>query len=159
MCETLKYTVEDGIGVVTLSRPDRLNAINPSMAGEIEVLTPRLRADHTLRAVIVTGEGRAFCAGADIAALQALEGAAGPYRFLESIQFAFNALEALPVPTIAAINGIAFGGGCGLAIACDFRIMGEPAKIGVPGSSSACCRAPAAPSDWRACCRRRSRNR
>ena len=132
MFETLHYTAADGVGVLTLNRPARLNAVNTPMANEIEALARRLRDDRSVRAVIVCGEGRVFCAGADIAALDTLAGADGPYRFLEAMQTAFNAIEALPIPTIAAVHGLAFGGGCELALACDFRLLSSEARLGVP---------------------------
>ncbi|MCC6709756.1 MAG: enoyl-CoA hydratase/isomerase family protein [Gammaproteobacteria bacterium] len=132
MFESLQYQADAGVGVLTLNRPERLNAVNGAMASEIETLARQLRDDATLRALIVTGAGRVFCAGADIAALDTLKSADAAYRFLESLQVAFNAIEALPMPTIAAVHGLAFGGGCELALACDFRILGEEARLGVP---------------------------
>jgi len=132
MFETLRYVAEGGIGVLTLNRPDRLNAVNAAMAAELEALARRLRDERTLRALIVCGAGRVFCAGADIATLDTLHGADAPYRFLESLQVAFNAIEALPMPTIAAVHGLAFGGGCELALACDFRLLSIEARLGVP---------------------------
>ena len=132
MFETLQYAAADGIGVLTLNRPARLNAVNTAMANEIEALARQLRDDRRLRALIVCGAGRVFCAGADIAALDTLAGADGPYRFLEALQVAFNAIEALPMPSIAAVHGLAFGGGCELALACDFRLLSAEARLGVP---------------------------
>lgn len=132
MSETLSYVADDGIGTITLNRAERLNAINLSMARELRALADELHDDETLRAIVITGSGRAFCAGADIEGLKALSGPADHYRFLETIQLALNAIEALPVPTIAALNGVAFGGGCELALSCDFRIMNTSARIGVP---------------------------
>lgn len=132
MFETLQYAAEGGIGVLTLNRPERLNAVNAAMANEIETLARQLRDERSLRALIVCGSGRVFCAGADIAALDTLTGADGPYRFLEALQVAFNAIEALPMPTIAAVHGLAFGAGCELALACDFRLLSVEARLGVP---------------------------
>lgn len=132
MFETLQFVAERGIGVLTLNRPERLNAVNTVMANELQALARQLRDEHTLRALIVTGAGRVFCAGADIAALETLQGADAPYRFLEGLQLAFNAIEALPMPTIAAVHGLAFGGGCELALACDFRLLSSEARLGVP---------------------------
>ena len=132
MFETLQYAAEGGIGVLTLNRPERLNAVNAAMANEIETLARQLRDGRTLHALIVCGSGRVFCAGADIAALDTLTGADGPYRFLAALQVAFNVIEALPMPTIAAVHGLAFGAGCELALACDFRLLSVEARLGVP---------------------------
>lgn len=132
MFETLQFVAEDGIGVLTLNRPARLNAVNAAMANEIETLARQLRDERSLRVLIVCGSGRVFCAGADIAALDTLTGADSAYRFLETLQVAFNAIEALPMPTIAAVHGLAFGGGCELALACDFRLLSPDARLGVP---------------------------
>ena len=132
MFETLTCDTRDGIALVTLDRPGRLNAINLAMARELRALCTALDADDDLRAVVITGAGRAFCAGADIEVLGSLAGPADHLRFLETIQHAMNAIEGLRVPTIAAMNGIAFGGGCELAIACDFRLMSADARLGVP---------------------------
>ena len=132
MFETLQFAAEDGIGVLTLNRPARLNAVNTAMANELEALARQLRDDRSLRVVIVCGSGRVFCAGADISALDGLVGADGAWRFLEGLQSALNAIEALPMPTIAAVHGLAFGGGCEIALACDFRLLEDDAQLGVP---------------------------
>ena len=132
MPETLSYTVADAVGWVRLDRAKRLNAINSQMTRELRGVVDAIRADESVRAVVFTGTGRAFSAGADIAELQALSGQMAFLRFLEEIQDVFNQIESLGRPTIAAVNGLAFGGGCELAISCDLRLMAESAKLGVP---------------------------
>ncbi|HUY27775.1 MAG TPA: enoyl-CoA hydratase/isomerase family protein [Candidatus Binataceae bacterium] len=132
MYETIDYSTEAGIAVVRLNRPGKLNAISPQMAGELKDLAATVRKDPKVRVLIFTGNGRAFSAGADIAKLAAMRSPAEFMDFIEEIQTTYNAIEDLPIPTIAAINGLAFGGGCELALACDFRIMAEDASIGVP---------------------------
>ena len=131
MYETIDYTIEDGIGVVRLNRPDKLNAINPQMVGELRALADSLRGAD-LGALIFTGNGRAFSAGADISKLVEIGRADEFMKFIERIQTAYNEIEDLPFPTIAAIDGLAYGGGCELALACDLRIMARDASLGVP---------------------------
>jgi enoyl-CoA hydratase len=116
--------------ILTLNRPDALNALSPAI---LEALAIRIAevADSNARALIVTGAGRAFAAGADIAAMRQmtpLEG--GEFSALGHATFA--ALEELPIPTIAAVNGFALGGGCELALACDWIWAAEKARIGQP---------------------------
>jgi enoyl-CoA hydratase len=116
--------------ILTLNRPDALNALSPAI---LEALASRIAevADSNARALIVTGAGRAFAAGADIAAMRQmtpLEG--GEFSALGHATFA--ALEELPIPTIAAVNGFALGGGCELALACDWIWAAEKARIGQP---------------------------
>ncbi|MBI5617396.1 MAG: enoyl-CoA hydratase/isomerase family protein [Gammaproteobacteria bacterium] len=130
--ETIHYEVANGVGLLRLARPERLNALNLTLVAELASVAAAASRDPALRALIITGTGRAFCAGADINVLDTLQGPADSFRFIENLQTVFNAVEDIPVPTIAAINGVAFGGGCELALCCDFRLMAEPAKIGVP---------------------------
>lgn len=132
MYQTFEYSVQDGIGLVRLNRPNKLNAIDAVMARELGELVAAVRADHGVRVLVFTGNGRAFCAGADIANLNSFSNGGEFMSFIESLQVTLNALEDLDRPVIAAINGLAFGGGCELALACDFRIMAEEASIGVP---------------------------
>jgi enoyl-CoA hydratase len=132
MYETLRFDVEDSVGWVRLARPQRLNAISPQMVSELGAVVAAVRADASIRVVVFTGTGRAFSAGADIAELVGLSSATRFVRFLESIQGVYDEIEALDRPTIAAVNGLAYGGGCELAIACDLRLMAESAKLGVP---------------------------
>jgi len=132
MYETLEYSCHDRIATVKLNRPKKLNAISPAMVRELRTVADAVRADQGVRVVIFHGEGRTFSAGADIAELVRMAGPPEFMRFLEDIQTTYNMIEDLDVPTIAALNGLAYGGGCELALACDFRIMAEDATIGVP---------------------------
>jgi enoyl-CoA hydratase/carnithine racemase len=132
MYQTLEYSREKAIALVRLNRPEKLNAINREMVAEIGDVVRRVHADEGLRALVFTGNGRAFSAGADISHLVELAGPPDFLSFIEEIQTTFNALEDLNRPTIAAVNGIAFGGGCELVLACDFRILAAAAALGVP---------------------------
>jgi enoyl-CoA hydratase len=132
MYETIEFETAGGVATLRLHRPDRLNAINLQMIEEVGEVVGTVEADPGLRAMILTGSGRAFCAGADISVLDQLDGPGAGFRFIETVQRAGNALEDLRVPTIAAINGVAFGGGCELSLCCDLRIMAADAAIGVP---------------------------
>ncbi|MBI2962324.1 MAG: enoyl-CoA hydratase/isomerase family protein [Deltaproteobacteria bacterium] len=132
MYETLRFTVEENVGWVRLAREARLNAINPKMVDELRAVVAAVRADESVRALVFIGAGRAFSAGADIAELKAMSTGTAFLRFLERIQGVYDEIEALDRPTIAALNGLAYGGGCELAIACDLRLMAESAKLGVP---------------------------
>jgi enoyl-CoA hydratase len=132
MYQTLQYECADGIATVRFNRPGKLNAINPEMIEDLRQLVTDVRADPGARVLIFTGNGRAFCAGADIAALTKIGGPADFMTFIEGVQLAFNAIEDLDRPTIAAINGIAYGGGCEISLCCDFRVIAEDTSIGVP---------------------------
>jgi enoyl-CoA hydratase len=121
-----------GIAVVTLSRPDRLNAIGMATLAALDRVLVDLERDDAVRAFVVTGEGRAFCAGADIDELAGLEGAAGFARFLRAFTDVLDRLEQHPTPSIAAIDGVALGGGLELALACDLRVASDTARLGVP---------------------------
>ncbi|MGH2616632.1 MAG: enoyl-CoA hydratase-related protein, partial [Thermomicrobiales bacterium] len=124
--------VADSIAVITMNRPEALNAFNSE---QIDLLGTAIRAiatDRTVRAVILTGAGdRAFAAGADIKEMAGLSPADG-LAFGRKGQALASALELLPQPVIAAVNGYAFGGGCELAIACDIRLASENARFAQP---------------------------
>lgn len=119
-------------GVVRLDRPRRLNAIDRAMVRELDRAVQALGEDPSVAAVVFTGEGRAFSAGADIAEISQMDGPQEFLAFSREIQAAFDRIDDLPKPTIAAINGVAFGGGCELALACDLRVMADDASLGLP---------------------------
>lgn len=128
----LRTDVTDGVATVAIDRPDKANALNLTVFRELNALVSSALSDDEVRAVVVTGAGgRAFSAGADIAELDGLEGAAA-YEFSATGQFVFEGLESLPKPVVAAINGVAFGGGLELALACDIRICGSSARFAAP---------------------------
>ncbi|MDF1522198.1 MAG: enoyl-CoA hydratase-related protein [Trueperaceae bacterium] len=130
--EYLGITVDDGVAVVTIDRPDALNALNGELMFELATALDLLEGDLSVRALVITGAGRAFVAGADVANLAQLD---DPFAGREASltgQDLMNSLAALPFPTIAAINGFALGGGLELALACDLRVAATGAKLGLP---------------------------
>ncbi len=133
MDEPILVTRDGAVATITLNRPAVLNALNRELLERLAEALGTIDHDRTIRALIVTGSGeRAFAAGADIAELNALEGAVAGADLARRGQHVTQAIEALRVPVIAAVNGFALGGGCELAMACDMRIAGENAKFGQP---------------------------
>lgn len=127
----LRPSIDGPIVTLTISRPQALNALNSSFFNELDHFIDQLSGDATIRALIITGEGKAFVAGADIAEMVNMSPDEGR-AFSARGQAVFNRLGALPFPVIAAINGFALGGGMELAMACDFRIASSGAKFGQP---------------------------
>lgn len=127
----LELSRRDEFAVVTLNRPEALNALNDAMIGAIDAAIGDVAASDA-RALLFTGAGdRAFCAGADIKGLLG-RSAIEAKRFAERGQRVFARLDTLPMPSVAVINGYAFGGGLELALACTFRIATPNAKVGLP---------------------------
>jgi enoyl-CoA hydratase/carnithine racemase len=121
--------------VVTLNRPERMNALSRALVAEFGAAGRALAQQSDLRLVIVTGAGdKAFCAGADLKERSTLSQEA-VRALLEAYETELGWLETLPVPTLAAINGVALGGGLELALLCDFRIAAENALLGLPETS------------------------
>lgn len=122
----------DHVAILTLNRPDKLNALNAEVLSTLELILADLKADESVRAVVITGSGpKAFAAGADIAELHEQSAYSGKL-FAERGQRVFNAIERFGKPVIAAVNGFALGGGCELAMACHLRFASANAKFGQP---------------------------
>lgn len=131
MYKNIKYEVRDSIGTITINRPEAMNALNYETLEELENAFIEIAEDPAVRSIIVTGEGKAFVAGADIAAMSIMTALEGREMMKKGHKL-MNSMEALEKPIIAAVNGFALGGGCELAMACDFRIASERAKFGQP---------------------------
>lgn len=119
------------VALLTLDRPEALNALDRATLEALGTRVRELEGDTSVRSLVVTGEGRAFAAGADIAEMRGLTPTQAE-DFSRLGHETFAALEALPVPTIAAVNGYALGGGCELACACDWIYASEKARFGQP---------------------------
>ena len=128
---TIRYEKQDNIGIITINRPEALNALNTAVFNELEPLVGEIERDATLAALIITGEGRSFVAGADIGEQCPMDLEAGR-KWARRGSSVFRRIEKLEIPTIAAVNGFALGGGCELALACDIILASEKAKFGQP---------------------------
>jgi enoyl-CoA hydratase len=130
--ENLKIEKRDGIAVLTINRPDKLNALNQRTMQELDAAFSSFESDEGIRGVIVTGAGeKAFVAGADIGELAAQTPTEGREFSLYG-QRVLDRIERLGKPVVAALNGYALGGGCELAMACHVRIAAEGARLGTP---------------------------
>ncbi|MDP6475389.1 MAG: enoyl-CoA hydratase/isomerase family protein [Alphaproteobacteria bacterium] len=124
--------VDGAIGVITINRPDKLNALDLATIEAMQVALSDMEADGAVRVIIFTGAGKAFVAGGDIADLNSRRGLAHYNEFAAPIHDLFRRIETCDKPTIGAVNGWALGGGCELMLALDIRIVSEAARIGVP---------------------------
>jgi 2-(1,2-epoxy-1,2-dihydrophenyl)acetyl-CoA isomerase len=135
MYENILYEVSEAIATITLNRPEKRNAYTPEMGDEVCDAFAKLRADDTVRAAILTGAGKGFCAGVDLDRLKALQAGASAGKGPSLGEDAFvtelpQQLLAFPKPVIAAINGAAIGVGATMVLPCDIRIAAAGAKIG-----------------------------
>lgn len=131
MYKNIKYEVKGNLGYLTINRPKALNALNTEVLSELADALKEIEADDAVKAVIVTGEGKAFVAGADIAQMSKLNAVEGR-AMMQAGHKVMNTIDQMPKPFIAAVNGFALGGGCELAMACDIRIASSKAKFGQP---------------------------
>ena len=138
---------KDHVAVATINRPKALNALNSEVLTDLAELVELVKADSEIYALILTGSGdKAFVAGADIGEMSTLTKEGGE-AFGKKGNDVFRALETLPIPTIAAVNGYALGGGCELSMACDIRLCADTAVFGQPSTWSR-----TTPPSWRTCC-------
>jgi 2-(1,2-epoxy-1,2-dihydrophenyl)acetyl-CoA isomerase len=136
--ETLLYEVDQGVATITLNRPAVLNAISPQMIEELHSTLNGIRDDASVRAVVVTGAGRGFCSGADLKARQRIKpseappdaSTAGADRLRRTLNPLVLAIRTIEKPFIAAVNGVAAGAGCNLALACDIVLASDEARFG-----------------------------
>ena len=130
--QNILYEIKNHTGLVTINRPDKLNALNNQTINEIEDVIKSIKSNPDIFIVVITGSGeKAFVAGADIAELNNLE-VISAKEFSEKGNRVFRSIETLDKPVIAAVNGFALGGGCELALACHIRIASDNAKFGQP---------------------------
>jgi len=126
--EAAALTVErrESVAVLTLNRPEKRNALDSATLSRLRVVLAELGQDTELRAVLIRGAGNHFCSGADLAGLSA--------QFAVELEGVLGAIEAFPVPVVAAVQGAALGAGLQLVLACDLRVVAEDARLGIPAS-------------------------
>lgn len=127
----INLTINEGIATVVFDRPDAMNALNSEVIRELSEVIDTVEADGSVKAIVFTGEGKAFISGADIKEMENLRGDE-IRNFSKKGRDLFRRIETLTIPTIAAINGYAFGGGVEFALSCTIRIASEKAKFGLP---------------------------
>jgi enoyl-CoA hydratase len=130
--KTLVYEEKDGVGIISLNRPAKMNALNSELMSELDRLLDGIASDGEIVVVIIKGSDKFFAAGADISELDAIASPLAAHRFAEKAQSLFKKLSELRQPVIAAVSGPALGGGCELCLACDMRIAAENACFGLP---------------------------
>lgn len=133
MYTSLLVTTENNICVITVNRPDKLNALNKTVIEELSAAIDEVNNNPDIKAAIITGAGpKAFVAGADISEFASLDAAGGEALARKGQENVFSKIENSNKPIIAAVNGFALGGGCELAMACHFRLAADNAKFGQP---------------------------
>ena len=146
MSERVLVDITDGVADVRMNRPDKINALDPAMFGALADAARRLADDASVRAVVLSGEGRGFCAGLDFSSFQAMAGdadaprdeSAGDPSFIGAVpdgkithgaQWVADAWRTMPAPVIAAVHGVALGGGCQIALGADLRVVAPDARL------------------------------
>lgn len=133
MYQTLLTEVQDGTMIITINRPEKMNALNKDVIEELGKAIDEAKNNNEVKAVILTGAGeKAFVAGADISEFTVLDANGGSALAKKGQDQVFDKIENCPKPVIAAVNGFSLGGGCELAMSCHFRVASENAKFGQP---------------------------
>src|SRR5690554_5768603 len=130
--ETVIYQKTDQIAEIHFNRPHRLNAVTEQLYGELNDALHRAEEDRDVRVILLTGQGRAFCVGADLKEHKAGRSAFDRRQYLQGQQTVCKRLMTLPKPVVAGVNGYALGAGAEMALACDFIVMADSAQIGLP---------------------------
>ena len=128
---TILYNKAEGIGAITLNRPKVYNAINIGMLRELSHIFSEIERDVEIKVVLIAGSEKYFAAGADIAEVGSINSPVDAYDFIRHVDV-FHRIESFDKPVIAAISGLALGGGCELSMCCDIRIAAENATFGQP---------------------------
>lgn len=132
MFQNLIFTKEGPTAILQIHRPQKKNSLDVELRREMEAALREIGSDPSMKAAIITGGEEIFSAGADINEIQASTSAEDSFKHAREFQLLFDRVEAFPQPVIAAVSGYALGGGCELALACDFRIASESAMFGLP---------------------------
>lgn len=131
--DTLLFNIENGIAIITINRPDKMNALNKDVINDLNKALDEVYNNTEIKSAIITGAGpKAFVAGADISEFVGQSVEAGEKIASDGQTMVFNKIENSPKPIVAAVNGFALGGGCELAMSCHFRLAAENAKFGQP---------------------------
>ena len=132
MFKSVLLDASEGVAVITLNEPEKLNALSYNMLSELTQALDRISADESLRVVIIWGGESLFGAGANLDEVSLINNAYEAYKYSRNLQTLFDRIERFPKPIIAAIGGYALGGGLELALACDIRFASEGARLGLP---------------------------
>lgn len=138
-CSNVMLERDGNVAIITLARPDKLNALTPEMLNALKEITRRLESDDALRALVLTGEGKAFCVGADINEWSSLNALDMWRHWVRMGHDVFDGMNQLRIPVITAFNGHALGGGLELGIASDIRVADPEATFGLPEAGIATC--------------------
>jgi methylglutaconyl-CoA hydratase len=132
--KVLLYSVEDSVARITLNRPEKRNALNDALIGELKDSIVAAARAESIRVILISGAGQDFCSGADLSALQKISQAsvAENQADARSLMELFSLMREVPVPVVAAVHGKALAGGCGLASACDIVLAAKNARFGYP---------------------------
>jgi len=132
MAEDLLFSIEDKAGYIKINRDKELNTLSYPMVDKFCRLLEECDRDEKIRVVVIQGTKNIFCAGANLKEVEKVTNGLKGYKFLEGLGFLFQKIESLSKPVIAAVNGLALGGGCELAMACDLRLASKEARFGFP---------------------------
>ncbi|HKC63900.1 MAG TPA: enoyl-CoA hydratase-related protein [Pyrinomonadaceae bacterium] len=132
--KSIIYAVEGSVALVTLNRPEKRNALNDELVGNLKESLRKADSDKDVRVVVITGAGADFCSGADLASLQKISEASVEENLkdAQSLMELFTLIRSVSVPVVAAVRGRALAGGCGLATACDLVLAARSARFGYP---------------------------